>query len=113
MMLENTWASTVMFTQTNEQKKTSGPNAQTSALNQNITAIAVGNGTAGRETEAFSERRQNFGFNIPVIMVNESGASVYSASEAAREEFPDLDADGEGSHFQLEDSRSPGRACED
>ncbi len=52
-----------------------------------IEMVAVGNGTAGRETEAFL--RANV--DIPVVMVNESGASVYSASEAAREEFPDQD----------------------
>ena len=50
---------------------------------------AVGNGTAGRETEAFI--RALPGWSIPVVMVSESGASVYSASEAARAEFPDLD----------------------
>lgn len=50
---------------------------------------AVGNGTAGRETETFI--RALPGWSIPVVMVNESGASVYSASEAARAEFPDLD----------------------
>jgi protein Tex len=53
-------------------------------------AVAVGNGTAGRETEAFVKSLDLPG-KIPVIMVNESGASVYSASEAARKEFPDLD----------------------
>ena len=54
-----------------------------------IEAIAIGNGTAGRETEAFVRA---LGLqNIQVIMVNESGASVYSASEVAREEFPDQD----------------------
>ncbi|MDP2981855.1 MAG: Tex family protein [Candidatus Latescibacter sp.] len=52
-----------------------------------IEIIAVGNGTAGRETEAFLRRM----VDIQVVMVNESGASVYSASEAAREEFPDKD----------------------
>jgi len=55
-----------------------------------VEAVAVGNGTAGRETEAFLR-----GLALPgepsVCMVNESGASVYSASEAAREEFPDQD----------------------
>ncbi len=56
----------------------------------NIEAIAVGNGTAGRETEAFFKSIP-FSTPIPVIMVNESGASIYSASKAAREEFPDLD----------------------
>lgn len=55
-----------------------------------IEAIAVGNGTASRETEAFV-RQVNFSRTIPVIMVNESGASVYSASAVAREEFPDKD----------------------
>ncbi|MFH2012310.1 MAG: Tex family protein [Pseudomonadota bacterium] len=55
-----------------------------------IEAIAVGNGTAGRETEAFI-KRIDFQRKIPVLMVNESGASIYSASEIAREEFPDLD----------------------
>jgi uncharacterized protein len=55
-----------------------------------IEAIAVGNGTAGRETEAFI-RSLDLSKNIQVVMVNESGASVYSASEVAREEFPDQD----------------------
>ncbi|MCD6308790.1 MAG: RNA-binding transcriptional accessory protein [Candidatus Latescibacteria bacterium] len=56
-----------------------------------IDVIAVGNGTAGRETEAFLGSIGLPG-GIAVVMVNESGASVYSASDAAREEFPDLDA---------------------
>ena len=55
-----------------------------------IEAVAVGNGTAGRETEAFVN-----GLELPtappVVMVDESGASVYSASEVARQEFPDHD----------------------
>jgi uncharacterized protein len=55
-----------------------------------IEAIAIGNGTAGRETEAFI-RGIKFAGDIPVIMVNESGASIYSASQAAREEFPNED----------------------
>ncbi len=54
-----------------------------------IEAVAVGNGTAGRETEAFVRGLGLAG--VQVVMVNESGASVYSASEAARREFPDLD----------------------
>ncbi len=56
----------------------------------NIEAIAIGNGTASRETEAFI-RGLNLPRSIIVVMVNESGASVYSASEIAREEFPDHD----------------------
>jgi len=55
-----------------------------------VEAIAIGNGTAGRETEAFINTL-SFSDSISVVMVNESGASIYSASEAAREEFPDLD----------------------
>ncbi|MEH3115084.1 Tex family protein [Pedobacter terrae] len=54
-----------------------------------IEAIAIGNGTAGRETEAFV-RALNLP-NITIVMVNESGASIYSASEVAREEFPTQD----------------------
>ncbi len=59
----------------------------------NISAVAVGNGTAGRETEAFVRAAlKELGHGgIPVVMVSEAGASVYSASEVAREEFPDLD----------------------
>ena len=53
-------------------------------------AIAIGNGTAGRETEAFV-RELGLSAAIPVVMVNESGASIYSASDVAREEFPDKD----------------------
>jgi uncharacterized protein len=55
-----------------------------------IEAIAIGNGTASRETEAYV-RKIPFGREIPVVMVNESGASIYSASEVARDEFPDKD----------------------
>jgi uncharacterized protein len=61
-----------------------------------VEAIAIGNGTAGRETEAFV-RGLNLSANIPVVMVNESGASIYSASEVAREEFPDRDVTVRGS----------------
>jgi uncharacterized protein len=54
-----------------------------------VEAIAIGNGTAGRETETFI-RALKLG-TLPVVMVNESGASIYSASDVAREEFPDQD----------------------
>jgi uncharacterized protein len=61
-----------------------------------IEAIAIGNGTAGRESESFIK-----GLGLPeeikVVMVNESGASIYSASEVAREEFPDHDVTVRGS----------------
>ncbi|MFZ5497112.1 MAG: Tex family protein [Verrucomicrobiota bacterium] len=56
----------------------------------NVEAVAIGNGTAGRETEAFV-RALGLPPHIPVVMVNESGASIYSASDVAREEFPDHD----------------------
>ncbi len=55
--------------------------------------VGVGNGTAGRETEQFAKTvlKQACITDIPVVPVNESGASVYSASDIAREEFPELD----------------------
>lgn len=54
-----------------------------------VEAIAIGNGTAGRETEDFVRK---LGLStVTVVMVNESGASIYSASDVAREEFPDYD----------------------
>ncbi len=55
----------------------------------NIEAIAIGNGTASRETENFVKSIGLEG--VMVVMVNESGASIYSASDVAREEFPDKD----------------------
>lgn len=54
-----------------------------------VEAIAVGNGTAGRETEEFVRKLGLQG--VTLVMVNESGASIYSASDVAREEFPDYD----------------------
>lgn len=57
----------------------------------NLEAIAIGNGTAGRETETFIRSIEELPKDIHVIMVNESGASIYSASDVAREEFPDKD----------------------
>ncbi|OHB54761.1 MAG: RNA-binding transcriptional accessory protein [Planctomycetes bacterium GWF2_50_10] len=62
----------------------------------NIEAIAIGNGTASRETETFV-RSIGLPASIAVVMVNESGASVYSASDVAREEFPDCDVTVRGS----------------
>ncbi len=61
-----------------------------------IDAIAIGNGTAGRETEDMI-RRIKFDKDIIAIMVNESGASVYSASKVARDEFPEYDVTVRGS----------------
>ncbi|MDR2367559.1 MAG: RNA-binding transcriptional accessory protein, partial [Deltaproteobacteria bacterium] len=60
-----------------------------------IGVVAIGNGTAGRETYKFIKSLQGslpgFPEGLPTVMASESGASVYSASEVAREEFPDLD----------------------
>lgn len=66
------------------------------AKKYNIEAIAIGNGTAGRETENFI-RHINFDQQPIIVMVNENGASVYSASDVAREEFPDHDITVRGS----------------
>jgi len=59
-----------------------------------VQAVAIGNGTAGRETEAFV---RELDLGLPVVLVNEAGASIYSASDAARREFPDLDLTVRGS----------------
>ncbi|MFC2014603.1 Tex family protein [Chloroflexota bacterium] len=55
-----------------------------------IEAVAIGNGTASRETEEFISEL-SLPDKMPIVMVNESGASIYSASAVAREEFPDHD----------------------
>jgi uncharacterized protein len=73
----------------NETKQASAK-IQTLVKAYKIEAIAIGNGTAGRETENFVKRIP-FETNILALMVNESGASVYSASAVAREEFPEYD----------------------
>lgn len=74
------------------QKQTSQAAATVRQLcdQHQIEAIAIGNGTAGRETETFV-RSLGLAPKITIVMVNESGASVYSASEIARKEFPNLD----------------------
>ncbi|MDI9320387.1 MAG: Tex family protein [Phycisphaerales bacterium] len=59
-----------------------------------IEVFAIGDGTAGRETEQFIKGLK---LNLPVYLVNEDGASIYSASEIAREEFPDQDITVRGS----------------
>ncbi len=59
-----------------------------------VEAFAIGDGTAGRETEQFIKKLE---LGLPIFMVNEDGASVYSASETAREEFPNEDITVRGS----------------
>ena len=61
----------------------------------NVEAIAIGNGTASRETETFVKELQLT--DVQILMVNESGASIYSASAVARDEFPDEDITVRGS----------------
>jgi len=63
---------------------------QTLVEQYHIEAIAIGNGTAGRETKEFIERLR-LPKNVQIFSVNEDGASIYSASKTARDEFPDYD----------------------
>ncbi len=74
------------------QKETGPASKKISSLvsQYKIDAIAIGNGTASRETEQFI-RKLRFDRDLQVFVVNESGASIYSASKIAREEFPDYD----------------------
>jgi len=77
----------VIYPQQNESE--AAAKVRQTCQRRKVEAIAIGNGTAGRETEAFAGKA--VGPDIPVISVNESGASIYSAGEVARAEFPDLD----------------------
>jgi Transcriptional accessory protein len=81
---------TVQPHQSDRARHEAGERVRALASQYHVEAIAVGNGTAGRETEAFL-----LGLGLPaeidVVMVNESGASIYSASDLAREELPDQD----------------------
>lgn len=73
-----------------EQHKQAAQKITTLVSQYQIEAIAVGNGTAGRETEQFIQRL-HFDRKVQLFSVNEDGASVYSASSEARKEFPDYD----------------------
>ncbi len=85
-------ADSVMKLNTESEKEQAKAFISAIAESGQITAIVVGNGTAGRETETFIRSiLKEKGLSLPVIMVSESGASVYSASSVAREEFPNLD----------------------
>ena len=82
---------TTIYPHPPQNEKDKSVDVLTSLVNKfDIQAIGIGNGTAGRETEQLV-REIDFGKKIAVFMVNESGASIYSASEVAREEFPDED----------------------
>ena len=88
---------TVMHTETNDAETKAKALFSEVTKQIKIEAIAVGNGTHGRQTENFIRKvLKELGLEIPIIMVNESGASVYSASEIAREEFPTLDVTVKG-----------------
>jgi uncharacterized protein len=81
----------VVFPHSNERQKTEAARKILGLVEKySIQAIAIGNGTAGRETETFV-RSLGLPPGIVIASVNESGASVYSASEIARKEFPDRD----------------------
>ena len=86
-LLHNT---TIYVTQSEKLAKEAARTITDLVRRFNVEAIAIGNGTASRETETFV-RGLDLPKTVPVVMVNESGASVYSASEVARAEFPDQD----------------------
>jgi uncharacterized protein len=81
---------TIFPTQSKKQIEHAAQTVKDLVIQYRIEAIAVGNGTGGRETESFL-RSLELGESIRIIMVDESGASVYSASSAAGKEFPDHD----------------------
>jgi protein Tex len=84
--------SDVLHLQTDEQKAQAKTALVALAREAGVAAVAVGNGTGSRETEVFARQALLAeGLSVPVVLVSEAGASVYSASETAREELPDLD----------------------
>ncbi|MDB5240020.1 MAG: RNA-binding transcriptional accessory protein, partial [Spirosoma sp.] len=85
----NMVADTVLYLFQSDNQRTQATQMVRQLIDQHkIEAIAIGNGTAGRETEAFV---QNLALALPIFMVSEQGASIYSASDVARQEFPDRD----------------------
>lgn len=85
----NLLADTVLYLSQSETGRTQAAQTIRTLIDQyKIDAIAIGNGTAGRETEEFVQRLT---LGKPIFMVSEQGASIYSASNVAREEFPDRD----------------------
>jgi protein Tex len=82
---------TVIYPDQSQQRRREASEAVEHLVAQHqVEAIAIGNGTGGRETEAFI-RGLDLPTSVAVVMVNEAGASVYSASDVAREEFADRD----------------------
>jgi uncharacterized protein len=85
-------ADTVLKLQSEHEKEQAKTFLTAIASSGQISSIVVGNGTAGRETETFIRNTlKEKNISMPVVMVSEAGASIYSASPAAREEFPSLD----------------------
>lgn len=80
----------IFISQSEQARQAAAVRVQKLVAQHRIEAIAIGNGTGSRETEAFISSLQ-LPAGVVVVMVNESGASIYSASEAAREEFPTHD----------------------
>ncbi len=87
---------TLHITDSESQRQSASRTVSNLCQKYEIEVIAIGHGTAGRETEAFI-RGIGLPKEIQVVLVNESGASIYSASEAAREEFRDYDVTVRGS----------------
>ncbi|SJZ91129.1 Tex family protein [Sediminibacterium ginsengisoli] len=84
----------LIFVHENNRMEESAQKIRRLVKEYDIEAFAIGDGTAGRETEQFIKKLE---LQLPVFLVNEDGASVYSASETAREEFPDQDVTVRGS----------------
>ncbi len=83
---------TLLHLETEEGRTAAKPLLDAELQKAEVSAVAVGNGSAGRETEAFLRATiRESGRSVPVVMISEAGASVYSASDLARSEFPDLD----------------------
>lgn len=91
-LLHNT---AIYISQSDDQYEQAAVTIKALCKQYKIECIAIGNGTASRETESFVRSLKLE--NIQIVMVNESGASIYSASEVAREEFADYDVTVRGS----------------
>lgn len=91
----NLLTNTVLYlAQSEGQKQQAAQTVRKLVTNYKIDAVAIGNGTAGRETEEFIQSlnlTDALGKSLPIFMVSEQGASIYSASEVARAELPDQD----------------------
>ena len=101
----------VIHIMSDKQREESATKIGKLCVEYQIEAIAVGNGTASRETESLVRSMK---LDIPVVVVNESGASVYSASKEARDEFPGPGPHGaRGGLHRPPANGPPGRAGQD